>query len=102
MGPSRPSGHRGGWLALFGIAVDREGEPMRVIRTCLLFTLAALTAFFAAGDAGAAAAKASPGGKQDEGKPTVYVKDGDRYRPATDSEIKAAAGAGTEHDHGGG
>src|SRR5262245_58184935 len=68
-----------------------RGEPMRSA-LCRLFAPAALAALVSAAPA---AAEDAHGAKDKAGaKPAVYVKDGDNFRPATDAELKAAAGTG--------
>ena len=77
---------------------------MRRLYSCRLFVLASVVGFFTAGNAGAEAtapAKEGPG-KEASHAPGVYVKDGDKYRPATDAELKAAVGTESAHGEGGG
>ena len=77
---------------------------MRLLVTCRHFALAAFAAIVAVGGASAEApAPAKEGhGKEATHAPAVYVKDGDKYRPATDAELKAAAGTESGHGEGGG
>jgi F-type H+-transporting ATPase subunit b len=45
--------------------------------------------------------KDEKGEKKAEAKPALFVKDGDKFRPANETELKAA-GVSDEHGHGGG
>src|SRR3989442_1713373 len=69
------------------------GEPMRFALCCRLPVLAALAAVLSAAPALAADAHEDKGAK-----PAMYVKDGDKFRPATDAE----AGAGRKPARAGG
>lgn len=63
-----------------------------------LFALAALVAFAFAPAARAAKAEGDKDHSHD--KPEFFVKDGDKYRPATDDELKKAMPAGGHAAHG--
>jgi F-type H+-transporting ATPase subunit b len=71
---------------------------MRFALCCRLFAAAALAALVSV----APVLAADEHDKEKGGaKPAVYVKDGDKFRPATDAEVKAAAGGDTHGEKGG-
>jgi F-type H+-transporting ATPase subunit b len=74
----------------FGLRLN-EGEPMRLLHSCRYFVLALAVAALAGG-----AAKADE--HKHDAKPAVFVKEGDKFRPATEAEVKAAVA--DDHGHG--
>ena len=70
------------------------------MRFPLLCWLAALAALTVAGPARADADDPHAGGK-DKHAPALHVKDGDKFRPATEAEVKAAAGGDAHGEKGG-
>jgi F-type H+-transporting ATPase subunit b len=68
---------------------------MRSAPWCRLFALAALSALVL--NAQTFAAKGEEAAKSDP-KPALFAKDGDKYRPATEEELKKAAPASAGHD----
>jgi F-type H+-transporting ATPase subunit b len=66
---------------------------MRVLLACRRVALTFAVIVLASGNASAESATHKVGDQ----KPHVYVKDGDKYRTATEAEIKAAAGGDPGH-----